>query len=63
MQLGQAGRSRFNFMPATIAEGPEYREFIAALRFLEAEGFIVRWTDAHGNEWVRIADGAENAKL
>jgi hypothetical protein len=56
-------KNRFNFMPATIAEGPDYREFTAALRFLEAEGFIVRWTDEHGNEWVRIADGAENAKL
>jgi hypothetical protein len=56
-------KSRFNFMPATIAEGPDYREFTAALRFLEAEGFIVRWTDEQGNEWVRIADGAENAKL
>jgi hypothetical protein len=40
-----------------------WREFAASLRFLEAEGFIVRWTDAQGNEWVRIADGAENAKL
>jgi len=42
---------------------PGWREFISSLRFLEAEGFIVRWTDAQGNEWVRIADGAENAKL
>jgi hypothetical protein len=42
---------------------PGWREFTASLRFLEAEGFIVRWTDAQDNEWVRIADGAENATL
>jgi len=42
---------------------PGWYEFAASLRFLEAEGFIVRWTDEQGNEWVRIADGAENAKL
>jgi hypothetical protein len=50
-------------MAAETQDGADYRQFNAALRFLEAEGFIVRWTDAHGNEWVRIADGAENARL
>ena len=30
----------------------------ASLKYLEAEGFIVRWTDENGEEWVRIA-GAE----
>ena len=30
------------------------------LKYLEAEGFIVRWTDEKGEEWVRIAKGAED---
>jgi hypothetical protein len=44
-------------------DSAEWRELESSLRFLEAEGFIERWIDAQGNEWVRIAEGAENATL
>jgi len=31
----------------------------SCLKYLEAEGFIERWIDEKGEEWVRIAKGAE----
>ena len=42
---------------------PGWREFMASLRWLEAEGYIEMFYDAQGNEMVRIAEGAEEATL
>ena len=42
-------------------DSAEWRELQSQLRYLEAEGFIERWTDKDGVEWVRIAEGAEKA--
>lgn len=42
---------------------PGWREFWASLKYLEAEGYIELGYDANGEETVRIAPGAENAKL
>jgi hypothetical protein len=47
----------------TAPDSAEWRELESSLRFLEAEGFIERWIDKDGVDWVRIADGAENATL
>jgi hypothetical protein len=44
-------------------DSAEWRELESSLRFLEAEGFIERWIDKDGVDWVRIAEGAENATL
>jgi len=40
-----------------------YEDFMSSLKWLEAEGFIERWIDKDGVDWVRIAEGAENATL
>jgi len=40
-------------------DSAEWRELQSQLRYLEAEGFIERWIDKHGVEWVRLAEGAE----
>jgi len=40
-------------------DSPEWRELESSLRYLENEGFIERWRDKDGVEWVRIAEGAE----
>jgi len=40
-------------------DSAEWRELESSLRYLENEGFIERWTDKDGVEWVRIAEGAE----
>jgi hypothetical protein len=42
---------------------PGWREFMASLRWLEAEGFIELFYNEQGEEMVRIAEGAENATL
>jgi len=42
---------------------PGWREFMASLRWLEAEGFIELFYNEQGEEMVRIAEGAENASL
>jgi len=41
----------------------EWAQFMASLRWLEAEGYIELFYDKNGNEMIRIAEGAENAKL
>ena len=40
-------------------DSAEWRELESSLRYLESEGFIERWRDKDGVEWVRIAEGAE----
>lgn len=50
-------------MPALEAEGPGWREFTSALKWLEAEGYIETYIGADGSPMVRIAEGAENAKV
>lgn len=40
-----------------------YSDFIACLKYLEDEGYIERFYDENGQECVRIAEGAENAKI
>lgn len=40
-----------------------WSELMASLRWLEAEGFIEIFYDKNGNEVIRIAEGAEDAKL
>jgi hypothetical protein len=42
---------------------PGWREFIASLRWLEAEGYIEMFYNEKGEEMVRIAAGSENAVL
>jgi len=42
---------------------PGWREFMASLLWLEAEGFIELFYNEQGEEMVRIAEGAENATL
>jgi hypothetical protein len=44
-------------------DNPGWREFMASLRWLEAEGFIEISYNSQGEEIVRIAEGAENATL
>jgi hypothetical protein len=44
-------------------DSAKWRELESSLRYLEAEGFIERWKDKDGVEWVRIAEGAETASL
>jgi hypothetical protein len=41
-------------------DSAEWRELQNQLRYLEAEGFIERWIDKDGVEWVRIAEGSES---
>ena len=51
-------------MTANDAEDtPGWREFWQSLKWLEAEGYIELFYDKNGEETVRIAEGAENAKL
>jgi hypothetical protein len=42
---------------------PGWREFWASLKYLEAEGYIEMGYNSKGEEIVRIAAGAENAKI
>jgi hypothetical protein len=42
---------------------PGWREFVASLRWLEAEGYIEMFYNDKGEEMVRIAPGSENAVL
>jgi hypothetical protein len=42
---------------------PGWREFWQSLKWLEAEGYIELFYDDNGEETVRIAEGAENAKI
>lgn len=50
-------------MATLEAEGPGWREFTKALKWLEDEGYIETFTGPNGDPMVRIADGAENATL
>jgi hypothetical protein len=54
-------------LPKTLARcrlmATEWAQFMASLRWLEAEGYIELFYDKDGNEMIRIAEGAENAKL
>jgi len=40
-----------------------YGDFIAALDYLVAEGYIERFFDADGHECVRICEGAEECEI
>jgi len=42
---------------------PSWRDFIASLKFLEAEGYIEIFYNDKGERMVRIAPGAERATL
>jgi hypothetical protein len=42
---------------------PSWRDFMASLKFLEAEGFIEIFYNDKGEQMVRIAPGAEKARL
>lgn len=40
-----------------------YADFISALEYLKAEGYIERFIDSEGSECVRICEGAETAEI
>lgn len=40
-----------------------YSDFMAALDYLEAEGYIEKFIDSDGSECVRICEGAETAEI
>jgi hypothetical protein len=40
-----------------------YGDFIAALDYLVAEGYIERFFDVDGHECVRICEGAEECEI
>ena len=40
-----------------------YADFMAAINWLVAEGYIERFYDASGVECVRICEGAETAEI
>jgi hypothetical protein len=40
-----------------------YGDFVAALEYLEAEGYIERFYDSNGSECVRICEGAEDCEV
>jgi hypothetical protein len=42
---------------------PSWRDFVASLKFLEAEGYIEIFYNDKGERMVRIAPGAEQATL
>ena len=42
---------------------PGWREVMASLKWLEAEGYIEIFFNEQGEEMVRIAEGAEEAVL
>lgn len=46
-----------------MAAAYTYGDFIAALEYLEAEGYIERFFDGNGAECVRICDGAEECEI
>jgi hypothetical protein len=43
-----------------MATAYTYGDFLAALEYLEQEGFIERFTNEKGEEMVRICEGAES---
>jgi hypothetical protein len=44
-------------------ENISYTDFVASLKWLEAEGYIERFYDEQGTECVRICEGSEGAVL
>lgn len=42
---------------------PSWQDFMASLKFLEAEGYIEIFYNDKGEQMVRIAPGAERAML
>jgi hypothetical protein len=50
-------------MTTCEAEGPGWREFTSALKWLESEGYIETYIGPDGSPMVRIAEGAENAQV
>lgn len=40
-----------------------YEDLMAALSYLELEGYIERFIDFNGNDCVRICDGAEECEI
>jgi hypothetical protein len=46
-----------------MAAAYTYSDFIAALKYLEAEGYIERFYDSSGSECVRICEGAEECEV
>ena len=55
--------SAYRVMTTCEAEGPGWREFTSALKWLEAEGYIETYIGPDGSPMVRIAEGAENAQV
>jgi len=45
------------------SDAPSWRDFMASLKFLEAEGYIEIFYNDKGERMVRIAPGAERATL
>jgi len=45
------------------SDAPSWRDFMASLKFLEAEGYIEIFYNDKGEQMVRIAPGAEQATL
>ena len=56
-------RQRFRLTLLLWDNMATWSELMASLRWLEAEGFIEIFYDKNGNEVIRIAEGAEDAKL
>jgi hypothetical protein len=46
-----------------MAAAYTYGDFLAALEYLEAEGYIERFFDETGAECVRICEGAEECEV
>jgi hypothetical protein len=46
-----------------MSEPYSYADFLASLKYLEAEGYIERFYDADGEECVRICEGAEECEV
>jgi hypothetical protein len=46
-----------------MATAYTYGDFLAALKYLEAEGYIERFIDKDGSERVRICEGAEECEV
>ena len=42
---------------------PSWRDFMASLKFLEAEGYIEKFYDSNNELCVRICEGAEDCEV
>lgn len=46
-----------------MGEKYTYADFLSALNYLEAEGYIEKFIDKDGSECVRICEGAEECEV